>query len=551
MDHYHDMPRRILACTFVIFSTTFLPASQARSQEADLSDQIGRERAIPAHLRNGEEFRIPLPKLIEFGKSLFTARWTSQEGQGRPLSKGTGEPLSDMSSPLVFPRNFNRISGPDTGACSNCHNTPTTGGGGDFAGNITLLGDRFDFTTFSVEDTVATRGSLDERLQPTTLQSIGNSRKIVGLFGSGFIEMLARDMTHELQARASRCNEGTRCKLSAKNIDFGYLTHRPDGTWDVSQVEGLPPQSLATTGSMPPELIIRPFRQAGNTISLRDFTNTAFNQHHGIQSEERFGPGADPDGDGFRNELTRADITAVTLFQATLPVPGRMIPRDRRFGAAIARGERLFAQVGCANCHTPSLPLSDRAWVFAEPGPFNPPGNLRPGDGVASLEVDLTSAKLPQPRLRARHGVVQVPAYTDMKLHDITSGLPSCASNPELINTGECDGDVEPLNQNQPIGSAAFFAGNSKFITRRLWGIANQHAFGHHGQYSTMREAVLAHAGEATASSSAFRALDAEGQNAMIEFLKSLQILPPGTPCTVVDENYECRARRFASGHTH
>ena len=64
-----------------------------------------------------------------------------------------------------------------------------------------------------------------------------------------------------------------------------------------------------------------------------------------------------------------------------------------------------------------------------------------------------------------------------------------------------------------------------------------------HGQYTTMREAVLAHAGEAAASSAAFRRLDTDGQNALIEFLKSLQILPPGTPCLVVDENYKCRER--------
>ena len=79
--------------------------------------------------------------------------------------------------------------------------------------------------------------------------------------------------------------------------------------------------------------------------------------------------------------------------------------------------------------------------------------------------------------------------------------------------------------------------------SRKLWGIANQHSFGHHGQYTTLREAVLAHAGEASDSSAAFRKLAAEEQNALIEFLKSLQILPPGTRCLIVDENYACGER--------
>jgi len=311
----------------------------------------------------------------------------------------------------------------------------------------------------------------------------------------------------------------------------------------VSQVAGLPAQSLATSGADSPSLVIHPFHQSGSSVSLRDFTNGAFNQHHGIQSEERFGAGVDHDGDGFVNELTRADLTAVTVFQATLPVPGQVIPRDPRFRAAIAAGERHFERVGCAGCHIPKLPLTDKGWVYSEPNPYNPPGNLRLSDGVESLSVDLTGSELPQPRLRVEKGVVWVPAYTDLKLHDITTGLPSCAAHPELINTRQCDGDVEALDQNEPAGTPAFFAGNRRFITRKLWGIANQHSFGHHGQYTTLREAVLAHAGEAADSSAAFRELAAEEQNALIEFLKSLQILPPGTRCLIVDENYACGER--------
>lgn len=483
--------------------------------------QIGREVAIPRHLQDGEEYEVSISDLIAYGEKLFTASWTSQEGAGRPLTKGTGNPLSDLGSPLVFPRNFNRISGPDTNSCSGCHNKPRVGGGGDIVGNVFVLGQRFDFATFDRSDAMPTRGALDELGNPVNLQDIANSRKTIGMFGSGFIEMLARQITADLQLIRDSTPAGHRARLLSKGIDFGVLIHNLDGTWDTSQVDGLPAPSVATSGATPPNLIIRPFSQAGNVISLRQFTNNAFNQHHGIQSEERFGLGVDADGDGFVNELTRADVTAATIFQATLPVPGQMVPDDPEIEAAVANGFRQFSRIGCGGCHMPALPLDKRGWIYTEPNPYNPTGNLQPGDTQA-ISVDLTSDQLPGPRLKPVNGIVWVPAFTDFKLHDITAG-PN-------------DPNREPLDMNQPAGSKAFFAGNSKFLTRKLWGIANQHPFGHHGLYTTMREEVLAHSGEALQERIAFQNLSDYDRDSIIEFLKSLQILPPGATAVVVNQ---------------
>src|SRR5260370_37003068 len=151
-----------------------------------------REVAIARHLQDGEEFSIPLPDLLAHGKRLFTAVWTIEEGGGRPLTKGTGAKLSDPSSPLEFPRNFNRISAPDANSCAGCHNLPfgIAGGGGDIVGNVFVLGQRFDFATFDSADMTPTRGDKDEAGLPARLQSIANSRATLGMFGSGYIEML-------------------------------------------------------------------------------------------------------------------------------------------------------------------------------------------------------------------------------------------------------------------------------------------------------------------------------------------------------------------------
>ena len=79
-------------------------------------------------------------------------------------------------------------------------------------------------------------------------------------------------------------------------------------------------------------------------------------------------------------------------------MPGRVIPADPEVERAVAAGERLFGDLRCTRCHVPSLALDRRGWIYSEPGPYNPAGNLRRG-AARILEVDLTSAALPAPRL--------------------------------------------------------------------------------------------------------------------------------------------------------
>ena len=535
------MSRHTCRCALILSPLLIVTAAFGQSS----SSQIGREVAIPVHLEDGEEFRTPLQRLIEFGSRLFNAKFTIQEGAGRPKSKGTGAPVSDSSSPLVFPRNFDRLSSPDANACSGCHNAPLPGAGGDRVTEVFVLAQRFDHLTFDHNDGITTRGAVDEAGKFVTLENATNDRKTIGMNGSGFVEMLARQMTAELQAERDATPPGTSTHLMSKGVSFGILKHNADGSWNVSQVQGLPPPSLSSNGTTPPSLIIRPLHQVGNVISIRQFSNNAFNHHHGMQSEERFGLNADPDDDGVINELTTADLTAVSIFQATLAVPGRVIPNDPAVDRANLRGEALFDKIGCATCHA-TLPLTadnnpglpgHPGWIYFEPNPYNPATgpnspNLQLGPtnypvSAPALSVDLTSDTLPLPRLRVHRGVVMVPAYTDLKLHDI-----SATSDPKT------DPECEPLDQNQLVGSPGFFAGNCKFITRKLWGFYNQGgAFMHHGKFTTAREAVEAHNGEALSQRLKFDALSADEQNDVIEFLKSLQVVPLGSRSLVVDEH--------------
>jgi CxxC motif-containing protein (DUF1111 family) len=221
--------------------------------------------------------------------------------------------------------------------------------------------------------------------------------------------------------------------------------------------------------------------------------------------------------------MTRGDVTAASNYQAQLAVPGRVIPNDPEIEAAIRTGAETFRAIGCSDCHVPSLPLTDHGWIYTEPNPYNPPGNLQPGD-AQPIAINLTRWWLDRPRLGVSHqGVVWVPAFTDLKLHDITAG-PN-------------DPNREPLDQTHPAGSPEFFAGNPMFLTRKLWGVANEPPYFHHGQYTTLRQAVEAHHGEAESQHQQWSALSSSERDSIIEFLKSLQVLRRGSRFRVVDEH--------------
>ena len=556
--------------------------------------EIGDERAIPDHLPPHEIVQrdlaagvTSLESLLEFGRTLFSAVWTQADGGGRPLTKGDGTPLTDPNDPLVFPRNFNRVSGPDSNSCAGCHNQPfgIPGGGGGIVTNVFVLGQRFDFATFDPADPVAKRGTIDEDGRSTTLQTIGNSRATLGMFGSGYVELLAREITADLQAIRDSLLPGRSAALVSKGIDFGTLRRPRGGNWNTSRVRGLPPPSLVTTGpSDPPTLIIRPFHQSGAVVSLREFTTNAFNHHHGMQAVERFGAG-DFDGDGVERELTTGDITAITLYQAGLSVPGRLIPDDRAVEDAILLGEYLFHEkfedgvaLGCNGCHIPQLLL--RRAVFDEPGRYNPHANLNASD-VRPIALSLDDSRLPPPRLTpAEDGSVLVPVFTDFRLHRLTPfspgdgngaddslagsrreataymhsllmhslsasgskelfereltgymavwGVDRAAANEAISNVGAWRVEAEPLNQMARPGTSEFSDGNSLFLTKKLWGTANEKPFFSHGKFTTFREAIDNHFGEADGSRRRFSAdLAACEQAALIEYLKTLQVLDP------------------------
>jgi CxxC motif-containing protein (DUF1111 family) len=235
------------------------------------------------------------------------------------------------------------------------------------------------------------------------------------------------------------------------------------------------------------------------------------NQHLGMQAQELFGIGTDADGDGVHDELTVGDLTAISLFQAQLGTPGRIIPAEPARRKAAQDGEALFKSIGCTECHGPEMKLNGR--IFREANPFNPEWTI-PFAVAKPVTFDMTrQGEMPRLEPTPDGGAV-VRAYTDLKRHNLCD-----------------DRDQYFCNEKNPEAGVPA----SSFLTRKLWDIGSSPAFGHRGDLSTMTEAIQHHAGEARASSEKYMNLPAYEQAAVVEFLKTLRILPPGSPL-ILDE---------------
>jgi hypothetical protein len=75
-----------------------------------------------------------------------------------------------------------------------------------------------------------------------------------------------------------------------------------------------------------------------------------------------------------------------------------------------------------------------------------------------------------------------------------------------------------------------------EFITKKLWGFYSEPPFMHNGRCSTITETLLIHGGEAKPARDAYVALSRSDKDCVLEFLKSLQVLPAGSRSLTVDE---------------
>ena len=468
------MTSKSILFTFILCS--FVAINCVSSEEEIIS--LGEGPMIKNHFDQNKINDYDLEEIIEHGEFLFKVSFNELDGLGRPETSGTTKTRPRRESP----QNFNRISGPDANACVACHNLPRIGGGGDNSNNVFGLASDIDFATLE--------GSVGSEDDSSSVLDITNERNTIGVFGSGLVELLSREITSDLLNIVEKSkklsideNKVIKADLESKGINYGYIEVHPNGFVDRSNVDGIDS-----------DLVLRPFIQKGVIGTLRDFSNISMNHHHGMQSEELAGLNSDLDRDGIVNELTEGDITAVTIFQATLDFPDNIFSENEEIKSAQLKGKELFNNIGCASCHMPTLPL--KSLMFVEPGPLNTEISTTIVESKKTLVVNLEDyvSKLD----KDEDGNYLIPIWSDLKRHDMGSKLDN----------------ERPLQKGVP---------TNYWLTKKLWGFYSEPPFLHHGRANLLNDVIEMHQGDAKISSDAYFELDSSEQQYLIEFLKSFK----------------------------
>jgi CxxC motif-containing protein (DUF1111 family) len=165
--------------------------------------------------------------------------------------------------------------------------------------------------------------------------------------------------------------------------------------------------------------------------------------------------------DGGEPEISDKFIEKLVFYSRTLAVPARRHPTDPQ----VMAGEKLFADAGCAACHTPTLVTGHKATPIS----------------LANQTIH---------------------PFTDLLLHDM---------GPELAD-----------------GRPDFEATGSEWRTPPLWGIGlipavNDHnRLLHDGRARGVAEAILWHGGEGAASRDRFKSMSASERDSLVAYVNSL-----------------------------
>jgi len=190
-----------------------------------------------------------------------------------------------------------------------------------------------------------------------------------------------------------------------------------------------------------------------------------------------------------------------------------------------SKGRQVFASLGCASCHIPSLTINhDRRVADVETvydpvkGIFNSLfATATPLYQAADDGSGFPSLKQPMGNSFTVNDI-----FTDFKRHDLGTNF----------YERNWDGTLQ-----------------TQFLTRPLWGVGSTGPYGHDGRSMTLSDVILRHGGEAQTARNAYGALTSTDQNALQVFLNSLILFPPDDTASNLDPGDPSKANFPQFGH--
>lgn len=491
------------------------------------------------------------------GEWVFATPFNRYDGLGDgPINPdNTVEPGGRLTLP-AFPainnkeaegnKYFLRVNGLDSQTCVECH----------FIVNNSTVPAKFGVG--GVGGAAATAFPIATKFLPTTqtdksIDAADYNGRVINppfVFGSGGVELLAKEMTENLQQQLRDASNppipGKLIRLKTHTIDFGSVSWEKVGENHI--VSDIPetqtncdamdkktkkmasldhfiaisptPKLYAWAGSreygslsalkkskkmakhageMPGleldtsklkgvggDLVVKPFGRKGNNVTTRDFDCGALRFHMGMEPVEIVGKDVDHDGDGIKNEITISELSALAIFNTTTPRPHQDVYKGK--------GRKVFKDIGCSECHVPVMKTERHILPYQQPEqpqqPFSEDNKYYEVDlinSAANFEVDPNNS----------NGML-VKLFSDLKLHDMGHGL------------------QESLASAKP-------EANRTFITARLWGVADTAPYLHDGRATTLTEAIEWHGGDGLAAKNKFVALSDSHKIHLLEYLRSLR----------------------------
>lgn len=447
----------------LLFSGSAIADKDSKGKDEDQGERITQEAIVSGDVR--------LSDLHAAGLKMFASRFTKDVGYGDgpmnivdTVSPG-GRPTLQGNGSLL------RINGLDAQSCVECHSViradtiPPVFGLGGAGGSVT--------------NAIIMPTAID----PADLEDFDSNAGMNGrfanppfLFGVGAVELLAIEMTMDLQAQAqfAVAHPGSVVELRTKGVSFGNIVADTSGDIDYDAIEGVDR-----------DLVVKPFGRKGEFATVREFDVGAMQFHFGMQPTEAVGVGVDADGDGVVDEVLVGELSALSAF-ITMTEP----PIAERMDSSAERGFATFSAIGCASCHQPSLSTVSKSLPLRFPElPTDPTANV-------FTRIDLT--KSPTDFRKNHSGGIDVPLFSDLKRHDMGDGLAESFARADDIR-------------------------NREFTTGKLWGIADSAPYLHDGRASTLEEAIVFHGGEAQAVREAFEALPERDHDDLMKFLGTLR----------------------------